>query len=84
MTLDGVYCHKTMTGLPEGFAADLARVLDPRDHGAAAEIIEAAAMLDDAGLARFLSLFAARVRKSPSLVRSDDLLGYLQRAAGGA
>ncbi|HYM67542.1 MAG TPA: hypothetical protein VEW68_09640 [Patescibacteria group bacterium] len=81
---DGVYCHKTMAHLPEGFADDLARVLDPRDHQAAAEIIEAAAMLDDKGLARFLRLFAARVRRSAALIRSEELLGYLQQAAGGA
>jgi len=72
-----------MTDLPEGFAPDLARVLHPNDHEAAAEIIEAAVMLDDVGLARFLTLFAARVRESPEPVRSDELRGYLQRAARG-
>ena len=73
-----------MQALPEGFADDLARVLDPRDHAAAAEIIEAAAMLDDRGLSAFLRLFAARVRDSPAPVRGAELLGYLRAAAGGA
>jgi hypothetical protein len=72
-----------MTDLPEGFAADLARVLHPKDHEAAAEIIEAAAMLDDVGLARFLKLLAARVRESPAPIKSEELRAYLQRAARG-
>lgn len=73
-----------MADLPEGFADDLARVLDPGDHEAAAEIIEAAAMLDDQGLARFMKLFAARVGRSPAPVKGEELLRYLQQAAGGA
>lgn len=67
--------------LPDGFADDLARVLDPAQHEAAAEIIEAATMLDDIGLRRFLQLFAARVRSSDAPVRADELRAFLQRAA---
>ncbi len=67
--------------LPNDFADNLARVLDPGDHQAAAEIIEAATMLDDVGLKRFLQLFAARVRASGGPVRADELRAFLQRAA---
>ena len=67
--------------LPDDFADDLARVLDPRDHDAAAEIIEAATMLDDVGLRRFLKLFAARVRSSVAPIRADELRAFLQQAA---
>jgi hypothetical protein len=67
--------------LPDDFADDLMRVLDPRDHDAAAEIIEAATMLDDVGLRRFLKLFAARVRSSVAPIRADELRAFLQQAA---
>jgi hypothetical protein len=67
--------------LPDDFADDLARVLDAEQHGAAAEIIEAATMLDDIGLRRFLQLFAARVRRSSAPVTADELRDFLQRAA---
>jgi len=67
--------------LPDDFADSLARVLDRQDHGAAAEIIEAATMLDDVGLRRFLRLFAARVRASASPVRAEELRTYLQESA---
>ena len=67
--------------LPDDFAGSLARVLDPREHGAVAEIIEAATMLDDVGLRRFLQQFAERVRASDSPVRAEELRRYLQRAA---
>ncbi|HKW05968.1 MAG TPA: hypothetical protein VJS19_00185 [Candidatus Dormibacteraeota bacterium] len=67
--------------LPDGFADDLARVLDPAQHEAAAEIIEAATMLDDVGLRRFLKLFAARVRNSDQPVRAEELRAFLQQAA---
>ncbi|HET7339712.1 MAG TPA: hypothetical protein VFK22_09200 [Candidatus Dormibacteraeota bacterium] len=67
--------------LPDGFADDLARVLDPREHEAAAEIIEAATMLDDVGLRRFLKLFAARVRSSSDPIKADELRAFLQQAA---
>ena len=70
-----------MRELPDDFADSLARVLDPRHREAAAEIIEAATMLDDIGLRRFLQLFAARVRASDAPIRADELRKFLQQAA---
>jgi len=70
-----------MRELPDDFADSLARVLDPRQREAAAEIIEAATMLDDIGLRRFLQLFAARVRASDAPIRADELRKFLQLAA---
>ncbi len=67
--------------LPDDFAGDLARVLDPTEHDAVAEIIEASTRLDDPGLRRFLELFAARVRESDAPVRSEELRRYLEQAA---
>ena len=67
--------------LPDDFADRLARVLDGKDHEAAAEIIEAATMLDDLGLRRFLRLFAARVRVSDRPIRADELRTFLQESA---
>ena len=73
-----------MRQLPDDFADSLSRVLDPRDHAAAAEIIEAATMLDDTGLRRFLALFAERVReRSNRPISADELRAFLQRAARG-
>ena len=69
------------TELPDDFAASLTRVLDPAQREAAAEIIEAATMLDDVGLRRFLQLFAARVRASDEPIKADELRRFLQRAA---
>ena len=71
----------TMGELPEDFADTLARVIDPAQRDAAAEIIEAATMLDDVGLRRFLHLFAARLRSSDAPVRADELRSFLQQAA---
>ena len=70
-----------MGSLPDDFADTLARVIDPSQHEAAAEIIEAATMLDDAGLRRFLQLFAARVRASDAPIRAAELRKFLQQAA---
>lgn len=67
--------------LPDDFADDLARVIDPAEHESVAEIIEAATMLDDVGLRRFLQSFAARVRESGAPVRADELRRLLQQAA---
>lgn len=67
--------------LPDDFAETLVRVLDPGQRDSAAEIIEAATMLDDTGLRRFLQMFAARVRASDAPVRADELRAFLQRAA---
>ncbi len=70
-----------MREIPDDFAGTLARVLDPSQRDAAAEIIEAATMLDDAGLRRFLQLFAERVRASRAPIRADELRQILQQAA---
>ena len=70
-----------MSELPDDFADTLARVLEPGQRDAAAEIIEAATMLDDAGLRRFLQLFAARIRASGAPVRADELRRFLEQAA---
>jgi hypothetical protein len=70
-----------MRDLPDDFADTLARVLEPGHREASAEIIEAATMLDDEGLRRFLQLFAARVRASDAPVRAGELRKFLQRAA---
>lgn len=70
-----------MSELPDDFADRLARVLEPSETDAAAEIIEAATMLDDVGLRRFLQLFAARVRSSSASVTADELRRFLQQAA---
>ena len=72
---------QSMDELPDGFADTLNRVLDPGQRDAAAEIIEAATMLDDVGLRRFLQLFAARVRGSDAPIKADELRGFLQQAA---
>ena len=70
-----------MSALPDEFAETLARVLEPTQRAVAAEIIEAATMLDDDGLRVFLRLFAGRVRASGAPVRSDELRTFLHRAA---
>jgi len=70
-----------MNELPDDFADSLSRVLDPRNREVVAEIIEAATMLDDVGLRRFLQLFAARVRASDAPVRAEELREFLQQAA---
>ncbi|HEV1992659.1 MAG TPA: hypothetical protein VGR34_07325 [Candidatus Dormibacteraeota bacterium] len=72
-----------MSGLPDDFAETLARVLAPGHREAAAGVIEAATLLDDDGLRRFLELFAARIRASGAPVRYEELHGYL-RVAGRA
>ena len=72
-----------MRQLPDDFAETLARVLEPGHEEATAGVIEAATLLDDEGLRRFLELFAARVRASAAPVRYEELQGFL-RVAGGA
>jgi hypothetical protein len=72
-----------MGGLPADFADTLARVLEPGHGEAVAGVIEAATLLDDHGLRRFLELFAARVRASPAPIRYEELRGFL-RLAGRA
>jgi hypothetical protein len=70
-----------MSGLPEDFADTLARVLEPGHHDAAANVIEAATLLDDIGLRRFLELFAGRIRASSAPVTYEELHGFLRVAA---
>ena len=70
-----------MSELPDDFADSLSRVLDPKHREAAAEIIEAATMLDDVGLRRFLHLFAVRVGASDAPIRAEELRRFLQQAA---
>jgi hypothetical protein len=70
-----------MHELPDDFADSLSRVLEPDQREAAAEIIEAATMLDDVGLRRFLQLFAARVRASGKPISAEELRRFLQQAA---
>jgi hypothetical protein len=70
-----------MGELPDDFADSLSRVLIPDQQAAAAEIIEAATMLDDVGLRRFLQLFAERVRASAAPISAEELRRFLQRAA---
>jgi hypothetical protein len=72
-----------MGGLPADFADTLARVLEPGHGEAAAGVIEAATLLDDHGLRRFLELFAARVRASATPIRYEELRTFL-RLAGRA
>ena len=69
-----------MGGLPDDFADTLALVLEPGHREAAAGVIEAATLLDDAGLRRFLELFAARIRASGAPVRYEELRSFLQVA----
>lgn len=76
-----LFIVSVMRELPADFADTLARVIDPHHQEAAAEIIEAATMLDDVGLRRFLQLFSARVRASDAPIRTDELRKYLQQAA---
>jgi hypothetical protein len=73
-----------MGGLPDDFADTLMRVLEPGHRDGAAGVIEAATLLDDAGLRRFLELFAARIRASASPVRYEELHGFLREARGRA
>jgi hypothetical protein len=72
-----------MQPLPDDFAETLARVLEPDHREAAARVIEAATLLDDEGLRRFLELFAARINASGAPVRYEELRGFL-RVAGRA
>jgi hypothetical protein len=73
-----------MGGLPADFADTLAQVLEPGHREAAAGVIEAATLLDDQGLRRFLELLAARIRASGAPVRYEELHGFLRVARGRA
>ena len=68
----------TPTGpLPEGFAADLVRVLAPGEADAAAAVLAEAARLDDPDLADFLERFARRVAALPEPVTAAELRDLL-------
>jgi hypothetical protein len=73
-----------MRELPQDFADTLARVLEPGHQGGAARVIEAATLLDDGGLRRFLELFAARINASGAPVTYEELRAFLRRAQRGA
>lgn len=70
-----------MGTLPDDFADTLSKVLEPGDREAAAGVIEAATLLDDEGLRRFLELFATRIRASHAPIRYEELRGFLRVAA---
>lgn len=69
-----------MGALPDDFADTLAQVLESGHRDAAAGVIEAATLLDDQGLRRFLELFASRIRASAAPVRFDELHSFLRVA----
>ena len=73
-----------MHQVPDDFADTLARVLEPAHHDAAARVIEAATLLDDEGLRRFLEMFAARIGASDAPVTYEELRAFLGRAQRGA
>ena len=73
-----------MRELPDDFADTLARVLEPGHEEGVARLIEAATLLDDSGLRRFLELFAARIRASGAPVRYEELRSLLRRAQRGS
>ena len=72
-----------MEPLPPNFARQLAEVLEPGAEGAAAQVIEAAIRLDDAGLGHFLDLLAERIRSSPRRITPSELRGFLRASARG-
>jgi hypothetical protein len=59
--------------LPPGFADQLARLVRPGDQEAAAEVLSAAAALDEERLAGFLERLAARIRSGPEPLTADEL-----------
>lgn len=63
--------------LPEGFAADVLRVLAPGEADAAAAVLAEAARLDDRRLADFLERFALRVAASAAPVTAAELRALL-------
>jgi hypothetical protein len=73
-----------MGELPDDFAEALARVVEPADQEAVASVIEAATLLGDDGLRRFLELFGARILASGAPVRYRELRAFLRRAQRGA
>lgn len=72
-----------MDQLPSDFAETLARVLEPGQERRVAQIIEAATLLDDEGLRLFLERFAARVRRSPTPIKPEELVQFLRLSKTG-
>ncbi len=72
-----------MDQLPPDFAESLARVVEPGHEAAVAEVIEAATLLDDDGLRKFLEAFAARVRLSPVPITREELQRFLFESKKG-
>ena len=66
--------------LPDDFAETLARVVQPGHHEAISGVIEAATLLDDDGLGRFMELFALRIRSSAAPITYEELRSLLRRA----
>ena len=72
-----------MEQVPPDFAKTLARVIEPGQEAAVAEIIGAATLLDDDQLRIFLEQFAKRVRASAKPVTSQELQQFLQEVRSG-
>jgi hypothetical protein len=72
-----------MEQVPPDFAKTLARVIEPGQEAAVAEIIGAATLLDDDQLRIFLEKFAKRVRASAKPVTSQELQQFLQEVRSG-
>jgi hypothetical protein len=69
-----------MHELPDDFAQMLERVLEPGHEDAAARVIEAATLLDDQSLRRFLEVFAARIHASSAPISYEELRAFLRQA----
>ncbi len=78
-----MYRSLVMPPFPPGFAAELARVLEPGAETEAAAVLEQAAGLDDRALERFLSRLARRVRRSPRRVSAGELRSLLAGSRAG-
>lgn len=64
--------------LPPGFAARLARLIEPGDADPAAAVLREAAGLDEAALTAFLTRVTARIRASPELLTARELRSFLR------
>jgi hypothetical protein len=72
-----------MGELPADFAEMLARIVEPAHQADVAEIIDAAAQLDDEGLRKFLQKFADRVRSTAAPITREELRSFLREAKAG-
>jgi hypothetical protein len=70
--------------IPEDFAEQLLRVLDPDDAEEAASLILRASELPEAELAEFLEVFAERLRAAEEPVRAAELRRWLDGPPGTA